>query len=145
MSKGIQNYCETLGKWGCLAFSYTYAALEDIASPEELNVPDFLDTAILTNVFLHLKNNKYLDDECTVLDAANFMKSINGITYKVSKKDISSLDDLKNVERACVLFEYDGKGHFVYCKFGKIVYNSIPLSKCVHYGKPTSARIIERC
>lgn len=140
----LQDICEIFGKWSCLAQCYIYAALKDVATPEELNNEDFINIAILSNLYMFFKNQDNLDEECTVLDANKLMYNVNGKKYKVEEKnDITSLKDLENVPRAVVLFEYDDKGHSVYCEFGKIVFNSLRLSKCVTMGKPTAARIIK--
>lgn len=144
INKNIQDICEIMGKFSCLAFSYAYAALKDIATPEEINNEDFINVAILSNVYLALKHQDNLDDESTVLDASKFMENVNGKKYKVTKNDnIKSLSDLANVPRACVRFDYKENSHWVYVEFGKVVWNSIHLSKCVNLGKPTKARIIE--
>ena len=143
LNKNIQDICEIMGKWSCLAFSYAYCALKDIATPEEINNEDFINVALLSQVYLALKNQDNLDEESTVLDASKFMKAINGKDYKITKKSIKNLIELDQTPKACVRFDYNNNSHWVYVEFGKIKWNSMHLSKCVTMGMPTTARIIE--
>lgn len=144
INKNIQDICEIMGKWSCLAFCYAYAALRNIATPEEINNEDFINVALLSQVYLAIKNQDYLDEESTVLDAAKYMHNVSNLDYYVEKKDITSLNDIKNIPQACVRYDYNGHSHWVYVEFGKIAWNSMHLSKCVTMGKPTTARVIHQ-
>ena len=139
----LQSQFEVFGKWSCLALSYLYCAIKDVAEEEEINNEDYVNVALSAALITAYNDKSILDEECTVLNPVKLMEGVAGKKYTVTKKDISSLDELKTTPKACVRFNYNGQGHFVYCEYGKVVFNSLDRSYCVNYGRPTTARIIE--
>lgn len=87
------------------------------------------------------RRQKILDNDGTVLDAVKLLSNITGRKVNVTKKEVSSISEIK--EKTPVRFDYNGKSHWVVVANGEIVFNSIENSVCVKNGKPTTARIIE--
>ena len=97
----------------------------------------------MTSALIMAFNDKtILDDECTVLNPVKLMTGVSERKYNVTKKDITSLDDLGG-KWAAVRFDYNGNGHWVLFHGKEMVYNSLENSNCFKYGKMTTARIIE--
>ena len=116
-----------VGKWGCCAFTALWiVGLEDAT--------DNICTVIR-------EMGKGLDDECTVYWNV-FYKNVTGKNATVERREIKNLSELKKIGRCAVRFEYQGASHWVGVENGKIRFNSLEFSRCVTYGKPTTARII---
>lgn len=116
-----------VGKWGCCAFTALWiVGLEDAT--------DNICTVIR-------EMGKGLDSECTVFWSI-FYKNITGKVPTVERREIKSLDDVKDIYRCAVRFDYNGNGHWVGVEYGNVAFNSLEFSKCVTYGKPVTARII---
>lgn len=132
--KKIQSFLESAGKGSCLALCYIKSALGENATPTMLF--DILWKATEKDII-------DVDDNCYVNDAIALMKLANpNKSYTVEKQTISSLDELKG-KLAAVNYENNGFNHWVLVEKGKVVFDSLDDSKCVKYGVPTSARIIE--
>ncbi|MBQ5997939.1 MAG: DUF261 family protein [Treponema sp.] len=87
-----------------------------------------------------LKKNVIADDGY-ITDADRLFYCLTGKKVKVIKKEIITIDDIK--EKTPVLYSMNGKdGHFVVVENGKIVFNPLKVSQNVNKGKPISARII---
>lgn len=87
------------------------------------------------------RRQRILADDGTVLDAEKLLGMFTGQRMSVTKKDISSIDGIRN--RTPVRYDYNGHSHWVVVENGKIVFNSIENSQCVKFGKPVTARIIK--
>ena len=120
---------KAIAKYGCLAMCYLYCI--GIVSEDTIMTMQSLKTAMEKGL---------LDTECTVLDATKFMEFFAHKKYIVSKKNITSIANIK--DKTPVRYEYNGSGHWVVVENGKIVFNSLANSICVAKGKPTSARVI---
>lgn len=140
----IQSQFEEFGKYGCLALCYIYSALKDVATKEELKNDTFMKCALAAALITARDQSTAVGEECFVNNPSSLMESVNGQKYTITKRDIESLEELKQVPKAAVRFDYNGKSHFVYVEYGMIVFNGLEVSNCVRYGKPTTARIIER-
>ena len=128
----IQTFCEKAREGACLAFCYISAALGKVIPEKMFGI--LWDAAG--------KNIIDANDNCYVNDAIALMKLANpNKKYAVIKKDITSLEEL-NGELAAVSYKNGGYNHFVLVEKGQIVFDSLDDSKCVKYGKPTTARII---
>ena len=138
----LQDKFIILGKWSCLAQCYLMKALLDEASEEEKTNTDFLEVAMTSALIMAFNDKTILDDECTVLNPVKLMTGVSERKYNVTKKDITSLDDLGG-KWAVVRFDYNGNGHWVLFHGKEMVYNSLENSNCFKYGKMTTARIIE--
>lgn len=143
----LQDKYICFGKWSCLAQCYIYAALHNIASVEERENKDFMESMVNSILLAAFSDKTLLDDECTVLDGAELMNRVSDKKYKVEKlENISSALDLP-MGYAVVNFERtdeDGKvhNHWVLFKDQKQLYNSLAFSYCVACGKIASARVI---
>lgn len=126
----IYKNCESIGKYGCLAFCYLYAI--GIECDDEAEYIKLVDNAIKTGL---------LDKDCTVLDAEKFIQHFSGRKCVVTKKKIDTIENIK--EFTPVNYCYNGKNHWVVVQNGKIVFNSLMNSLCVTKGKPTECRIIK--
>lgn len=135
----LQDKFIILGKWSCLAQCYLMKALLDEAAPEE---EPFLEIALASALVVAFDDKTILDDECTVLNPVKLMAGVSERKYNVTKKDITSLDDLGG-KWAAVRFDYNRNGHWVLFHGKEMVYNSLENSNCFKYGKMTTARIIE--
>lgn len=129
----IQTFCEKASAGACLAFCYIRAALGKVIPEKMFGILwDAADKNIIDE-----------NDNCYVNDAIALMKLANpNKKYAVIKKDISSLEEL-NGELAAVSYKNGGYNHFVLVEKGQVVFDSLDDSKCVKYGKPTTARIIK--
>lgn len=129
----IQTFCEKASEGACLAFCYIRAALGEVIPEKMFGILwDAADKNIIDG-----------NDNCYVNDAIALMKLANpNKKYSVIKKDITSLEDL-NGELAAVSYKNGIYNHFVLVEKGQIVFDSLDDSKCVKYGKPTTARIIK--
>lgn len=138
----LQDKFIILGKWSCLAQCYLMKALLDEASEEEKTNTDFLEVAMTSALIMAFNDKTILDDECTVLNPVKLMAGVSERKYNVTKKDITSLDDLDG-KWAAVRFDYNRNGHWVLFHGKEMVYDSLENSNCFKYGKMTTARIIE--
>ena len=137
----LQDKCKVFGEYGCLAMDYIYAALYDVASPEELQ---FLDIMTLSALYSAFDDTTLLDNECTVLSASALMKSVNGKDYKVTKKTITSLDEIPDDNKwRCIRKSYNGHSHWALWKGRKLMFNSMAKSNCYLYGTFDQVREIE--
>ena len=129
----IQTFCEKASEGACLAFCYIRAALGKVIPEKMFGILwDAADKNIIDE-----------NDNCYVNDAIALMKLANpNKKYSVIKKDISSLEELDG-QLAAVSYKNGGYNHFVLVEKGQIVFDSLDDSKCVKYGKPTTARIIK--
>ena len=129
----IQTFFEKAGNGSCLSLCYIRAALGEKAT-----------TTMMFDALWQAAENNILDvdDNCYVRDAAQLMRLVNPCKrYSVEKQKISSIEELKG-ELAAVNFQNGDFNHWVLVYRGQIVFDSLDDSKCVKYGKPTSARII---
>lgn len=140
----LQDKLVIFGRWSCLAQCYIYKALWDKAEEVERTNKDFMESCINAVLLAAFSDKTILDDECTVLNPVKLMKMTSGLNYNVTKKDISSVKELPVDGWAAVRFDYNGNGHWVLFHGHTMVYNSLEDSKCFSYGKPTTARIIEK-
>ena len=129
----IQTFCEKASEGACLAFCYIRAALGKVIPEKMFGI---LWDAAGKNI-IDANDNCYVNDAIALMRLANPNKK-----YAVIKKDITSLEDL-NGELAAVSYKNGGYNHFVLVEKGQIVFDSFDDSKCVKYGKPTTARIIK--
>lgn len=114
----------------CLFYSYLYCIGIDFQTAE-----DAFEEADKR------RRQGILADDGTVLDAEKLLGMFTGQRMSVTKKDISSIDGIRN--RTPVRYDYNGHSHWVVVENGKIVFNSIENSQCVKFGKPVTARIIK--
>lgn len=121
---------KAIANFSCLAMVYLW-----VLGIEAENVPLYLKS--ISNAI----DEGLLDDECTVLNAEKFLESFSGRSFKVLKKDITSIKNIK--KPTAVRFDYNGHSHWVGVENGKIAFNSLANSVCVSRGKPTTARIVE--
>lgn len=137
----LQDKCKIFGDFGCLAMDYIYAALYDKAAPEELQFLDIMTLSVLYSAF---EDKTLLDDECTVQSASKLMKSVNGKDYKVTKKLITSLDDIPDDNKwRCIRKSYNGHSHWALWKGKKLIFNSLSHSQCYLFGTFDQVREIE--
>lgn len=129
----IQTFCEKASEGACLAFCYIRAAIGKVIPEEMFGI---LWAAAERNI-IDENDNCYVNDAIALMKLANPNKK-----YAVIKKDITSLEDL-NGELAAVSYKNGGYNHFVLAEKGQIIFDSLDDSKCVKYGKPTTARIIK--
>jgi len=127
--KNPQTRSLMIGKYGCLAMCYLYCM--GICPATDGEMIKHISTAI---------DKGLLDEECTVLDAAKFLEYFTGKKWQVEKESVSDIKKIK--EAAPVRYEYNGNGHWVVVKNGKIVFDPIADSVCVKNGEPASARVI---
>lgn len=138
----LQDKYICFGKWSCLAQCYIYAALHNIASVEERENKDFMESMVNSILLAAFSDKTLLDDECTVLDGAELMNRVGDKKYRVEKlENISSALDLP-MGYAAVRFDYNNNSHWVLFKDQKRLYNSLAFSNCVTYGKIAAARVI---
>lgn len=114
----------------CLFYSYLYCV-----GIEFVNAEDAFEEADKR------RRQGILADDGTVLDAEKLLGASTGQRMSVTKKDITSIDGIRN--RTPVRYDYNGHSHWVVVENGRIVFNSIENSQCVKYGKPVTARIIK--
>lgn len=126
LAKNIQAIADN----GCLAMCYLYCiGLGD----SEYNFIGILSEAM---------DKGLLESDCFVSDADKFLNAYCGENkVKVIKKDITSLEEITG-DFTPVRFDYNGKSHWVVVENGRIVFNPLMYSKCVNFGRPTTARII---
>lgn len=126
LAKNIQAIADN----GCLAMCYLYCiGLVD----SEYNIIGILSEAMDMGL---------LEKDCFVSDADKFLNAYCGANkVKVIKKDITSLEEITG-DFTPVRFDYNGKNHWVVVENGRIVFNPRMYSKCVNFGRPTTARII---
>jgi hypothetical protein len=125
----LQSKAKMIGEYGCLAMCYIYCSgiKEDFAHYMDL-ISKTMDMRIL-------------DSDCTVLSAQRFIKYVSGRNAQITKKAISTIEDIK--EKTPVRFSRNGFSHWVVVENGQIVFDSLDSSKCVKYGTVDSARIID--
>ena len=128
---GIQDFFKSAGNGACLALCYIRAALGKEATPQMMI--DALYKAAERNI-VNVKKDCFVEDAISLMKVANPKK-----VYSVIKKDISSISGIK---LGAVRYSYNGYSHWVLIEDGKIVFNSLEDSKCVHYGTPKEARLI---
>lgn len=113
----------------CLFYCYCFCAgIEFDTEAEALLMAD------------RYRRRKILDEDGTVLDADRLIAGLTGRRVQVTKRDISSLDEITS--QTPVRYDYGTKSHWVVAADGKIVFNSIEDSQCVKKGKPVTARDI---
>lgn len=127
----IQDFCKSVGIGGCLALCYIKAAKPDATETELF---DILWQASKKGI-IDANDDCYVRDGIKLLSLSNSSKS-----YNVTKQTISTIQGIK---LGAVNFENNGYNHWVLVEKGQIIFDSLDDSKCVKYGKPTSARIIE--
>lgn len=138
----LQDKYICFGKWSCLAQCYIYAALHNIASVEERENKEFMESMVNSILLAAFSDKTLLDDECTVLDSAELMNRVGDKKYKVEKlENVSSALDLP-MGYVVVRFDYNNNNQWVLFKDQKQLYNSLAFSDCVLYGKITTARVI---
>lgn len=125
----IQTFFEKAGKGACLSLCYIKAVKPDATETE------------MFDILWQASQKGIIDanDDCYVRDAISLMKLANPKQYSVTKQNISSI---QGIELGAVNFENNGYNHWVLVEKGQIIFDSLDDSKCVKYGKPTSARII---
>lgn len=138
--KQLKNYPQTfaidvaenikaIGKWGCLAMGYLWCiGLDGDCSDYVRSVSNAMNYSAKLP-----KDQQFIDSECTVLDAAKYLEYHSGKKFKVLKKNISDLSEIK--EPAMVRFTYNGACHWVGVENGMIAFNSLANSLCVTKGK----------
>lgn len=131
LEMNIQDFMLSAGKGACLALCYIRTALGKDATPTQM-----------FGALWKAVENGIVGEDMFVKDAIGLMMLTNpNKTYNVVKKNITTLNDL-NGELAAVNFEHKGFNHFILVENGNVLFDSLDDSKCVTYGKPTSARII---
>ncbi|MCR5219187.1 hypothetical protein [Treponema sp.] len=133
----VQSLCKQLGATACLAFCYGRAATEGYGGSEKERDLFLIKRIVQAeDVFL-------VDKEFHVLDADKLIHFINPlVAARVTKKIITSLDDIKEYEFVAVNFRYGKNNHWVLVHYGKIYFNSLDYSQSVALGTPVEARII---
>lgn len=130
----IQTITENIGRNCCLAYSYLWAVGVPVNAIEYFKI-----------CYLAIKageNVGGLDYECFVTDAEKFLFFATGKKYRVTKKVVASIENIK--ERTPVQFSAPGFiPHFIGVENGKIEFDGYANSKSVEKGRPISARIIE--
>lgn len=127
----IQTITERIGKNCCLAYAYLWAAGVPVNCVEYFKI-----------CYYAIKGGGGLDSECFVKDAEKFLYFATGRKYRVTKKVIASITDIK--ERTPVQFSAPGvTPHFVGVENGKIEFDGYINSQSVEKGHPISARIVE--
>lgn len=116
----VQETLKVLGTSGCLCLCYAELA----------GIP-LID---LINDFPRLVLNNIVTDEAYVRDADKLLAHF-GINKKVEKIDVSKVPEHTPY---IVPYENDGNTHFVIAKDGKVIYNTLEISYCVKYGKPSN-------
>lgn len=134
----VQSLCSQLGKTGCLAFCYARIATDGYGGCE-------LDRDIhLIKSLAHAQKLNLLAKDFTVLNAEKLIHFVNPLVKAiVTKKKISSLNEIKTHEYCCVNFVNGSANHWVWVKYGRVFYNSLDTSLCVEKGNPVDARIIK--
>ena len=119
----IQTVCKSAGDYGCLFFCYCYIG--------GINLYKALSN--ITN----LMDLKILDSEMTVNSAAKLYEYF-GISADIS---ISSTPPSDN-SLYCAGYTNNGYKHWVVCRNGNVVFNSLDHSVCVEKGKATDFRVV---
>ena len=119
---------ELVGKYGCCAFVAMWLMYIEN------------DFTMLKVVGEEL--GKSLEEDCTV-KWAEFFSCVVGKTISVEFKKIKSLEEVEDIERCAVRFDYNGKSHWVGVQYGEVKFNPLSYSQCVDKGRPTTARIIK--
>ena len=141
MTKAIQDKAKAIGEGGCLAF--VYANIVESIMNDGWDPSNFACAMKLFADVFDGMESKLLDEDCFVTDAEKYMHYLDAKhKYKVTKKDISSMKDLRG-EIGAVRFDYNGKSHWVGFADGTVVFDSLADSQCRKYGVPTTARIVE--
>lgn len=123
MVRQIQSVCKTAGEYGCLFFSYCYIGGIDVYKALS-NVPNLIEL-------------KILKDDMTVNNAVKLYEYFD-IDATVSISSEAPKDD----ELYCAGYTNNGYKHWVACRKGNVVFNSLDHSVCVEKGKATDFRII---
>lgn len=126
-----KEHIHSIAKYGCCAFSLLWALGFDIS--ENVKAVEILS---------HMIDAKVIGNDCTVYwkDAVKYLTGKDSI---VEFKQIQNANELKSISGRCVVrFDNNGFSHWVGVENGEVVYNSLKDSKCVRYGRPTTARII---
>lgn len=103
-------------------------------------IPDSIQDWL--SYYITALNRGVIGEDGFVLDGAKLIQILSGRSVKVTKRNISSLSDVK--KKSPVLFSVNGKdGHFVVVENGEIIFNPLEVSYNVNKGKPISVRDIE--
>lgn len=123
-----EKQLKAIAEYGCCAFTLLWCLgfeIDDIKAIETLS---------------KLMTAKAIDEDCLVYwDKCVFY--MTGKHCEVENKKISTIKDIQ--ARTPVLYEYNGRGHWVGVENGKIAFNSLNKSVCVEKGVPTQARILK--
>lgn len=127
----IQDFFKSAGNGACLALCYIRASLGKDATPQMMF--DALWKAAERNI-INVKKDCFVEDAVALMKVAKPTK-----VFSVIKKDVSSIT---NIKLGAVRYSYNGYSHWVLVEDGKIVFNSLDDSQCIHYGTPKEARFI---
>jgi len=133
----VQSLCGQLHKTGCLAFCYARIATDGYGGAErDRDIHCIKRICFAQEIGL-------LEGDFTVKDAAKLIHTVNPLVKaSVEKRKISSLEDVKAYEYACVNYVYGNKNHWIWVKYGQKFYNPLDYSECVAKGNPVDARIV---
>src|SRR5574344_1350502 len=121
----IQTLCKQSGSYCCLFFSYLYIAKIDFFKALS-SVNDFIDL-------------KIIDTDFTVLNADKLLSYFGADRFTVEKSTTPPADkSMLYVAR----YEFNGNSHFVVCRDGKVIFNSLDKSVCVEKGTAKDFRIV---
>lgn len=142
----IQEKLKVFGEYGCLAMDYIYAALYDKSGKEEREIPGLMDIMVTTSLLSAFDDKKLLDDECTVMNASALMLAVSGTKYTVTKKIISSFEEIPNDGKwRAIRKSYNGHSHWALWRGNNLAFNSLANSVCYAKGTFDEAREITKC
>ena len=143
----IQTMFYSMGKSGCLALDYVAAAKIihdnihnlDVGCSKVKHYGFFYED--LFGGLIRAIESDTVDSDGWVKDPNTLISLQSNYNVVVEKVAIKSLDEIKD-ELYCANFTYNGYNHWVLCYNNEIIFDSLNDSKCVKFGKPTSARVI---
>lgn len=136
-----QSFCLNVGRYGCLAICYIYAALDYTKDISSWNDEEKVNKEILDTLQFVFYNSNALSKDMSVTDADALFKCLS-IRCKVTKylydKEKDQLDGYN-----CVNFINGMNNHWVLYKDSRLLYNSLDFSNCVENGYISDVRKIE--
>lgn len=125
----VARYIKEIGDYACLAMCYLYCVgIDGDAADYCMTVANAMDYSSKLP-----KDKQFIDSECAILDASAFLEHETGKHFKVYKKEIKDISEIK--EATPVRYSYNGSCHWVVVENGRIVFNSLANSNCVNKGQ----------
>lgn len=125
---------ENIGLYGCLAMCYMFCVgIDGTADNYILSVSQAIDYCRRLP-----EKDKFIDTDCTILNASKYLEYLTGKRFDVTKKQIDDISKIK--EPTPVRYSYNGHSHWVVVENGHIVFNSLINSQCVSKGKPAQVK-----